>query len=225
MASSDSPQSRQPQKRAPRKKRYVERPNVREVLLDAAEALIREEGYAAATARAIASRVGMKHQAVFYYFGSQDELLLAVLKRSMEAHKACLKEALESENPIREMWNLAKDTDHTKLGLEFMALANHNEAIRAEIASNARQLRKLEAKAIESYLEKRGIEPRLSPQVVSILTHALARLLVQEASLGIRVGHKEIEALVDFSFTTFEAQGDMVNDVAPIVDAIAPSNK
>jgi AcrR family transcriptional regulator len=70
-----------------RKKRYVERPDIRSNLLDAAEALIWEDGYAAATARRIADRVGMKHQAVFYYFGSQDELLVEVFRRTAKSNR------------------------------------------------------------------------------------------------------------------------------------------
>ena len=85
----------------PRKRRYVERPDVRAGLLDAAEALIRDEGYGSATARRIAERVGMKHQAVFYYFGSQDELLVEVFRRAAKVQRDRLELALNTEQPIR----------------------------------------------------------------------------------------------------------------------------
>ncbi len=204
-----------------RKKRYVERPDVRVKLLDAAETVVREEGYAAATVRRIASRAGMTHQAVFYYFGSQDEMLLALLRRSSDSYSQRLTEALSSENPLRSLWNLVIDEDSTRIGLEFMAFANHNESIRVEIANNARKIRALEAEAIRKHLSDRGIEPRLSPELVSILTNALARLLVQEATLGILDGHEEAEALVDESLRTFEAWGETNPDVKPIVDALS----
>jgi len=204
-----------------RKKRYVERPDVRMKLLDAAEAVVREEGYAAATVRRIASRAGMTHQAVFYYFGSQDELLLALLRRSSDSYCTRMTEVLRSDQPLHGMWDLVSDQDATRLGLEFMALANHNDAVRAEIAANAIKLRALEAEAIQKYLEKRGIEPRLSPELVSILTNALARLLVQEATLGILIGHDEAEALVQRSLANFEGTGESNAEVEPIVDAMS----
>ncbi len=190
-----------------RKRRFVEKPDVRSKFLDAAEDLIREEGYAAASARAIAERVGMKHQAIFYYFGSQDELLLEVFRRSARQHRERLEVALRSSNPIRGMWDIARDTNSTGVAIEFMALANHNNLIRDEIAKNAREIRHLEAVAISAYLKKRGINPQLSPEIVSILTNASARLLVQESALGIDVGHKMYEKMVEESFRAFEADG------------------
>ena len=201
----------------PRRRRYVERPDVRTQLLDAAEALFREEGYAAATARSIATRAGLKHQVVFYYFGSQDELLLALLKRIAGTHRQRLEAALQAEHPISAMWQAIRDPHATRLTLEFMALANHNEAIRAELARNADEVRVLETQAIARHLQQRGIKPRLSPELVSILTNALARLLVQESALGISRGHDEVDALVDLSFRHFESRGDSAAAVEPIV--------
>jgi TetR/AcrR family transcriptional regulator len=204
-----------------RKRRFVEKPDVRAKFLDAAEELILNEGYAAASARAIADRVGMKHQAIFYYFGSQDELLLEVFRRSARHHGERLDLALGSENPIRGMWELAKDSASTGLSIEFMALANHNEAIRAEIAQNAVEIRHREAEAIGAYLKRRGINPRLSPEVVSILTNACARLLVQESTLGIDTGHEAYEALVENSFRAFEASGEASEGIEPIVGPLS----
>ena len=208
-------------KKTASKKRYVERPDIRAMLLDAAEELISNEGYAAATARRVASLAGLKHQAVFYYFGSQDDLLLAVLRRAMESHRKRLSEALNSEKPVRRLWELAHDRESTRLGLEFMALANHNEVIRREIANNAEGLRSLEAEAVARDLQRRGIEPRISPRLVSILTSALARLLVQESMLGIHSGHEEAEALVLRSLANFEASGKGGPEVEPIVGALS----
>jgi len=206
------------------KKRYVERPDVRKQLLDAAEALIIEEGYAAATVRRIASKAGLKHQAVFYYFGTQDELLLALYRRTTELYWERLTSVLNSDNPIRGLWDVVSDPATTGLELEFLALANHNENIRAEIASKAEALRAMETEAIKRYLERRGIERRLSPQLVSMLTNAMARLLVQEATLGIHAGHEEVIALVERFFSEFEASDETSVEVEPIVEAMSAEN-
>jgi AcrR family transcriptional regulator len=207
--------------KAARKKRHVPRPDVRQKLLDAAEAVIRDEGYAAATVRRIANKADLKHQAVFYYFGTQEDLLLAVYRRAADNYQEHLTTALNSDQPLRAMWNVISDLDATGLGLEFMALANHNDVIRDEIASRARKFRALEAAAVKSHLEERGIEPRLSPELVSILTNALARLLVQEAALGIHDGHEEALALVDASLSNFEARGDANATVEAVVGAMS----
>ena len=200
-----------------RKRRFVEKPDVRAKFLDAAEELIRDEGYAAASARAIAKRVGMKHQAIFYYFGSQDELLLEVYRRSARQYREKLEAALRSPNPSRGIWETARNSAMTGIALEFMALANHNDAIRAEIAKNSIEIRHLECAAIEADLKRRGVTPRLSPEMVSILTNAAARLMVQESILGIHVGHKEYEAQVEESFRYFELTGETSEGVEAIV--------
>lgn len=203
--------------RTTRTRRHVERPDIRETLLNAAETLIREEGYAAATARGVAERVGMKHQAVFYYFGSQDELLVAVFRRRAKAHRERLEAALASEHPLTAMWEAIRDPDMVRFTLEYMTLAFHSEAIRAELADNVVAIRKLETEAVQRHLEQRGITPRMSPYMVSILSNAVARLLVQEASLGITLGHDEIESLSDASFKSFEVAGDTTSDLDPLV--------
>jgi AcrR family transcriptional regulator len=208
-------------KKSSKKKRHVERPDLRATLLDAAETLFREEGYASATARRIASKVGLKHQAVFYYFGSQDELLLALLRRSSDAHRERLVGALNSEKPVRAIWDVISDPDNMRLSLEFMALGIHNEAIRKALAENAEAVRKLEAEAVAKHLEARGVRPLFSPNMVSILTNAMARLLVQESTLGITIGHEEVERLVEGSLSHFEQTGGVAEFMRPLVDAMS----
>ncbi len=56
----------------------------RGVLLDAAEQLMLEEGYAAVTSRRLADRAGLKPQLVHYYFRTMDDLFLAVFRRRAE---------------------------------------------------------------------------------------------------------------------------------------------
>src|ERR1700756_1229947 len=56
----------------------------RVVLLDAAEQLLLEEGYAAVTSRRVAERAGLKPQLVHYYFRTMEDLFLAVFHRRAE---------------------------------------------------------------------------------------------------------------------------------------------
>lgn len=197
--------------RAPRKRRDAQGFDVRTALLDAAESLMREEGYAAATARRIAGKVELKHQVVFYYFGTHDDLLLALFRRVADTHRARLVEALGSSDPLRGMWQVMSDPGSTKLTLEFLALANHNEAVRAAIAENAEAVRAIQVEALTQHLKARGIEPRLSPQLLTILTSALGRLLVQDANIGIVAGHDEVEALIEVALQRFEGGRDVAD--------------
>ena len=61
----------------------AESSTTRQALLDAAEQVMREEGYAAVTSRRVAQRAGLKPQLVHYYFRTMDELFLALLHLSL----------------------------------------------------------------------------------------------------------------------------------------------
>jgi AcrR family transcriptional regulator len=50
-------------------------------LMDAAECLLFEVGYAGVTTRRVAEEAGVKHGLVHYYFGSMEELLTQTLER------------------------------------------------------------------------------------------------------------------------------------------------
>lgn len=195
--------------RSSRRARDSEAVDVSTALLDAAEEIIREEGYGAATARRIAGKVGLKHQVVFYYFGTQEDLLLALFRRQADAHRERLAAALASDQPLRALWAVVSDRSTTKLTLEFVALANHSEAVREAIAANAEAVRGLQVEALTRHMRARGIEPSLSPQRVTILVNALARLLVQEATIGVTAGHAEAEALVETVLRQFAADGGL----------------
>ena len=47
----------------------------REKLLDATAEIILQEGYAAATSRRVAEKVGVQRAVVYYYFPTMDDLL------------------------------------------------------------------------------------------------------------------------------------------------------
>src|SRR5262245_18806082 len=55
--------------------------DVRQRILDAAEALFAERGYGAATTREIAARAGIGKRMLFYYFASKEAVYRAVLER------------------------------------------------------------------------------------------------------------------------------------------------
>ncbi|EUA30299.1 bacterial regulatory s, tetR family protein [Mycobacterium xenopi 4042] len=59
------------------------------MLLDAAEQLMLEEGYAAVTSRRVAQKAALKPQLVHYYFRTMDDLFLAAFRRRAEEGFAC----------------------------------------------------------------------------------------------------------------------------------------
>jgi len=67
----------------------------REVVLDAAERVMAQHGYEAATVAAIVKESGIPLSSVYHYFGSKDGVLLAVMQRGADRFFADLPDADE----------------------------------------------------------------------------------------------------------------------------------
>jgi len=64
-------------------------------ILDVAEQLFSERGYAAVRLRDIASAVGMRHASLYYYApGGKEQLFIDVMERNFARHRAGLTEAI-----------------------------------------------------------------------------------------------------------------------------------
>jgi AcrR family transcriptional regulator len=169
----------------------------RRMLLDATMQIMLEEGYAGATSRRVAARAGVKPALVHYYFPNMDELYLAVFREGAQANLDRQQEALASAKPLRALWEEASEPRGARLLMEFMALANHRKAIRAELALWAERWRDVQITALDEILAGHGAEGEWrTPAVVSVLMACVGRMLVLEDALGISTGHEELRALI-----------------------------
>ena len=75
----------------------------REALVEAAIETLREEGFAGASARAIASRAGCNQALVFYHFGTVANLLLAALDETSRRRMASYRDRVESASNLIEL--------------------------------------------------------------------------------------------------------------------------
>jgi TetR/AcrR family transcriptional regulator len=165
----------------------------RVVLLDAAEELMIDEGYAAVTSRRVAEKADLKPQLVHYYFRTMDDLFLALFRRRAEQGMAAQALALESPQPLWALWRFMTDPSATRLTLEFMGLANHRKALHAEIALYAQRAREEQTKALSAILERYGIDTSDVPAVVwTFFATGASQVLVFERSLGMTEGHPDI---------------------------------
>ena len=181
----------------------AETSKTRGVLLDAAEKVMLEEGYAAVTSRHVAAKAELKPQLVHYYFRTMDDLFLALFRRRAEQGLERQAEALASPQPLWALWDLSRDPRGTSLTMEFIALANHRKAIRAELASAAERFRAQQLGGLEAVLERYGVAAeRCPPMVFTVLMSSISRFLVIErVTLGMSTGHEETVAFVeDFLF-------------------------
>jgi len=180
-------------------------PANRKALLDAAERLMLEEGYAAVTTRRVAARAGLKPQLVHYYFESMDQLLLELVRRATAHGRDTLARVLASPNPLRRLWEWSTDAEATALQIEMMALGNHRKAVRAELADGARRLRRMQVDALSEALQRSGIvDDVVRPDALMMVLASVSRVLVMEKSLGVTAGHKNLRALVEHYLDQFE---------------------
>jgi AcrR family transcriptional regulator len=76
-------------------------------LVAAAVAVLRTEGFAAATARHVAARAGLNQGLVFYHFGSVNELLLTAMDQVSAERRARYDAAIASVHAPSELVELA----------------------------------------------------------------------------------------------------------------------
>jgi AcrR family transcriptional regulator len=183
----------------------TEDPKTRIDLLDAAAGLLVEEGYGAVTSRRVAARAGVNPALVHYYYGTMDDLLLALFRRGADAYLERLRQALASPQPLQALWGISTEPHGMA---EFLALANHHPAIRAEMAAYASQVRAIQAAALESIFKANGIDPdRYPPSAMMMLIESISRLLLIDRSLGITAGHEQLTEFVERHLRRFEPPG------------------
>ena len=177
---------------APRRARRIGAADskTRAQLLDAAEQLLLEEGYAAVTSRRVGAKAGLKPQLVHYYFRTMDDLFLEVFRRRAEENLARFERAVAADGSLRTLWQLNADPRGAAFTIEFVALANHRKAIRAEIARYAERFRAAQLEALTAALAADGVAADQLPPIVALLMMTgLSQVLALEDALGVTAGH------------------------------------
>ena len=110
-------------------------------LMDAAERLLYEVGYAGVTTRAVAEAAGVNHGLVHYYFGSMEELLTQTLERFVEQLALALEALYADPNlTFAEKWRLGSQfwvdeptSRFPKILLELLAMGWNMPALRTRL--------------------------------------------------------------------------------------------
>jgi AcrR family transcriptional regulator len=182
-------------------------PTTRTALLDGAQHVMLTEGYAAATTRRVANAAGVNSALVGYYFGSLDGMFIALFQRGAERSFERLQEALGGPQPLWGFWNLIHDRSNSASTMEFIALANHRDALKQEIADYSRRFRTAQLEALGAVLEGYGIDPDDWPASVIVLAlSSLSRFMLIEEAFGVDIGHPEAEAKVESFIRRFEGE-------------------
>lgn len=176
-------------------------------LLDAAERLMLEDGYAAVTSRRVAAAAGLKPQLVHYYFRTMDDLFIEVFRRRAEQNLDRIDRAVAADSSLRSLWQLNADPRGASFMIEFVALAKHRKELRDEIARYAERHRRAQLDALTSALSSHGVgEDQLPPIAALVLMTGLAQLLAIEGSIGVTTGHEATLELMEQVIRQLEAR-------------------
>jgi AcrR family transcriptional regulator len=186
-------------------RRGVESSETRAQLIRLAARLIRDEGCDALTARRLAADLGLKRQIVHYYFGTIEDLFIAVIRRSVDKMHERVKKELSQEEPLRGICALANMVSSTVF--EFSAMAMRSEAIKAEMQRYIGEFRNIQTQALASHLASRGITPRVPPGATAFVFNSVAHALAFEAALGVHEDHAATEGLLESWLRAFAQSG------------------
>ena len=170
----------------------------RALIIEATAQLIREQGYAAISSRRVAARAGLKPSLVHYYFPTTDDLLVEVSRHGADESDRMIEEALASDDPLRALWDFFMDTSRTAMALEFMAMANHREAVRKHMAEHSEAMRRRQTEILKHILGDRIARlDGFDPAGLSLVLAGIGRAIVMEEGLGVKTGHEEARRVVE----------------------------
>ncbi|MEU1340134.1 helix-turn-helix domain-containing protein [Streptomyces sp. NPDC005827] len=182
-----------------------ENSKTRQMLLDVAERLMLEEGYASVGIRRVAREAEVAPALVLYYFRTLDDLFLAMLRRRGDHEMERVIRLLDGPRPLHTLWQIASHPGNA-LTTEFAALANHRKAIRTELAGYADRYREAQLAALTRRLTETGVElpPEVPPAVLLMLTNALGRIIMMENTMGMTTRHADALDFVEWFLRRYE---------------------
>lgn len=170
-------------------------------LMDAAESLLFEVGYAGVTTRAVAEAAGVNHGLVHYYFGSMDELLTQTLERFVDQLAEALEALYDDRNlTFADKWRLGSQfwveeptSRFPKILLELLAMGWNMPSLRTRIAEVHARFRAIFEHHFGQALRDYGLDEDEFPLkvVVAAVTSFQLGLIVEGLS-GVEEGHQQL---------------------------------
>jgi AcrR family transcriptional regulator len=176
----------------------------RHKLLDTVERMMLEDGYAAVTYRALATRAGVTPGLVQYYFPTLDELFVATIRRRSQQNLDRLRAALDGrDHPLKVLWDYSNNEATAALTTEFMALGNHRKSIRSAISEFTLEVRKLQFDVLAGHADDVWTL-ELSREALLFLVTAVPKMLLLEEDVDIDAGHREIVRAIEARLADLE---------------------
>lgn len=182
-----------------------ERLEAKGALLDAAERLLVEVGYAGITTRKLAKEAGVNHGLVHYYFGSIENVLVETLERFTGKLIERQRAMYHADIPFIEKWRAAMRyleedlaSGYQKVWLELQAVAWNRPDLRQRVDHVNAEWRAVLTEAFSEATREYGLDTRAFPvEAVVSLVMTFNQGIILERHSGIFDGHKELLGTID----------------------------
>jgi AcrR family transcriptional regulator len=190
--------------------------DTRAVLVQAAIDVLRESGFAGASARRIAQRAGVNQALVFYHFGSVNDLLVAALEEVSGQRMAAYRELLDKTGTLAELIAAARsvfeadlDAGHVRVLTEMISGAQSVPGLGERVAACLAPWRDFAATAVRDVLAASPVA---------------ALLPAEEAAHAVVAGLLGLEMLASLDGDRAAALGlfDRARAVADVLDRLRP---
>ena len=184
----------------------AQRIDPREALLDAAERLLVEVGYAEISARRLAKEAGVNLGLVHYHFGSMENLFVEALERFTARLTERQKALYAKDEPFIDKWRTAMDylvgTDlssgYEKVWLELQAMAWNRPELGKQLARVNARWRAVLTKAFTEAVREYRLDPEQVPlEALVSLVMTFNQGVMLERHGGVFAGHRELLAWID----------------------------
>lgn len=185
-------------------------------IVDAAIRVLARQGYAHTSLMDIANEVGMSKGAVHYHFPTKEALMAKVLETACDMVAKRTRDVWTSSgNPVdalqsslRELWRVRSElSDEAKVVADLLAQSLHEESLRQPLAEYYRFAATQVEQHLMDNLTTLGLRPKVNPQRVPRLLHALLDgLMMQKIVDPAAIGDEEVmDALLTMAEALFEA--------------------
>jgi len=184
-------------------------------MLDAAEQLLYEVGYARVTTRAVAEAARLNHGLVHYYFGSMDELLSQTLERFVEQLAEALEALYADPNlSFAEKWRLGSQfwveeptSRFPKILLELLAMGWNAPSLRTRLTEVHARFRAIFERHFGQAMRDYGLDETQIPLKVIVAAVTSYQLgLIVEGLSGVEEGHEDLLAWIQGWIDDLEAK-------------------
>jgi AcrR family transcriptional regulator len=181
--------------------------------LDAAERLLIEVGYANITTRRLAEEAGANHGLVHYYFGSMEQLVIAVLERYTDRLIVRQRAMYAADIPFIEKWRKAmgfldedRESGYQKIWYELQAMAWNRPELRERLAQVYQQWRDTLTAAFAPVMAEYELDQQRFPvEAIVTLVATFNEGIILERLSGIYEGHAALLAMIDNWLVSLEA--------------------